>query len=214
MRLVLIRHGKTNANEMIEKNGSTFYIGCLNNELSDLSVKGIEMAKSLLNNRYVKQINRLYVSDLKRAIDTAKYARPDLKYIIDKRIRERSLGEFEGKTREELMQKEEYKKYFSDPKYMDFRMSFKTRAPGAENYTDVVNRCMEFLKEFDYTKNETIGVVSHQAAIRCMMFGILNIKPQENIFKLKIHCVPYVFEGDSINNLKLISHNIDALITL
>lgn len=45
-----------------------------------------------------------------------------------------------------------------------------------------------------------------------MFCGLLKIEPKEKIFNLKIkNCEPYVFEGDSIKNLKLVSHDIESL---
>lgn len=212
MKLVLIRHGETKANRMIEE-GVNLYTGCLNNELTDLTPEAIKMAKQLSNQDIIKKINKVYVSDLKRAIDTAKYVNPNFNYIIVPDVRERSLGDFEGKTKEELLSIDKYKKYFEDENYMEFRTSFTQKAPNGENYTEVLNRCMKFLNSLKYSNKDTIGIISHLAAIRCMMLGILSFKPRENVFRLKIkNCVPYVFEGEEISKLKLTSHNLNELL--
>ena len=67
--------------------------------------------------------------------------------ILDSRLRERSLGEFEGKYVRDVQNQERYRKYFTDPAFMAFRHDFLAKAPGGENYQDVCNRVEEFLYE-------------------------------------------------------------------
>lgn len=41
---------------------------------------------------------------------------------------------------------------------------------------------------------------------------MIKINPKEKVIKLKIkNCEPYIFEGNSIDELNLISHNIDEM---
>ncbi len=212
MKIVLIRHGETKAN-LAMKNGLKLCIGCLNNEFADLTENGQQQAKQLAKNEVIKSIHKVYVSDLKRAIDTAKLAKPNFEYVIVSNLRERCLGIFEGKTKEEIRQNPEYEKYYTDSDYMNFKDSFTQKAPEGENYTDVMKRVMEFLKTLDFQKDETIGIFSHYCTIRCMFLAILNLEPKEKVFKLKIrNCEPYVFEGNSLEDLKLISHKIEEIV--
>ena len=211
MKLVIIRHGEIKFNSEMKK-GLKYCAGCINNEFADLNENGKEMAKKLSENEIVKKINKIYVSNLNRAIDTAKISKPDFKYIVTSQLNERSLGVFEGKTKEEIMKISEYKKYYTDPQYIDFKDSFIVKAPKGENYSEVLIRVMNFLENLKYEDNDIIGIYSHFCAIRCMFCGILKIEPKEKIVNLKIkNCEPYVFEGDSIKNLKLVSHNIESL---
>lgn len=211
MKIVLIRHGETKAN-LAMKNGLKFCTGCLNSEFTDLTEDGRQQAKKLAENEVIKSIHKVYVSDLKRAIDTAKLAKPNFEYVIVPQLRERCLGVFEGKTKEEIRQNPEYEKYYTDSDYMNFKDSFTQKAPEGENYTDVMKRVMEFLKTLDFQKNETIGIFSHYCTIRCMFLGILNLEPREKVFELKIrNCEPYVFEGNSLENLRLVSHKIEEI---
>ena len=116
MKLILIRHGQTQGN-ILNEQGINLFTGALNNKCTDLTEKGIEAAKKLKDNPIIKEITKVYCSDLKRAIDTAKLAKPGYKLHIDKRLRERSLGDFEGKYPEDLEDYENYKKYFTDENY-------------------------------------------------------------------------------------------------
>lgn len=41
---------------------------------------------------------------------------------------------------------------------------------------------------------------------------MFKIEPREKIFKLQIqHCTPYVIEGNNLDNLKLISHDLNDM---
>ena len=211
MKLVIIRHGETKFNlEM--KNELKYCAGCINNEFADLNENGKEMAKKLSENEIVKKINKIYVSNLKRAIETVEISKPNFDYTITTQLKERSLGLFEGKTKDEIMKITKYQKYYTDPQYKDFKDSFTVKAPEGENYSEVLTRVMSFFENLKYDDSDIIGIYSHSCAIRCMFCGLLKIEPKEKIFKLKIkNCEPYVFEGNSIKNLKLISHNIEDL---
>jgi 2,3-bisphosphoglycerate-dependent phosphoglycerate mutase len=211
MKLVIIRHGETKFNSEMKK-GLKYCAGCINNEFADLNENGKEMAKKLSENEIVRKINKIYVSDLNRAIDTVKISKPNFEYISSSQLRERSLGVFEGKTKDEIMKTPDYNKYYTNPKYMEFKDSFTMKAPGGENYSEVLIRVMNFLENIKYEDNDVIGIYSHFCAIRCMFCGLLKIEPKEKIFNLKIkNCEPYVFEGDTIKNLKLVSHDIESL---
>ena len=211
IKLVIIRHGETKFNfEM--KNGLKFCAGCINNEFADLNENGIEMAKRLSENEIIKSINKIYVSNLNRAIETVELSKPGFDYTITPQLRERGLGVFEGKTKDEIMENKEYQKYYLDSKYVDFKNSFNVNAPEGENYSDVLARVMDFFENLEYVDNDVVGVYSHFCAIRCMFCGLLKIEPKEKVLDLKIkNCEPYVFEGDSIRDLKLVSHNLEDL---
>lgn len=194
MKLILIRHGQTQGN-ILNEQGINLFTGALNNKYTDLTEKGIEAAKKLKDNPIIKEISKVYCSDLKRAIDTAKLAKPGYELHIDKRLRERSLGDFEGKYPEDLEDHENYKKYFAD-----------------ENYTDVIERTKDFLDSLKMDEDITIGIFSHMHCIRCIFYNLLKFEPKEKIFNLKIeNCEPYVIERIQDKTFKLTSHNLDDL---
>ena len=164
------------------------------------------MAKNLQENEFIKEIQKVYSSELDRAIETAKLAKPNTNIIMDKNLRERSLGKFENHSQRLI--REKFPEYFPEGK-AKFRHDFKLKAPGGENYTDVCNRCKAFLKSLNLLSNETIGVFSHMHFIRCFIYILANISEQD-LLKLKIpNCEPIVFEGKKIGNFKCISHEIE-----
>lgn len=77
MKIVIVRHGQTVVNEM-NKEGKEMdlYIGDLDNELTKLTELGKQQASSLCENIYVKSIEKVYSSDISRAIETALLAKP------------------------------------------------------------------------------------------------------------------------------------------
>lgn len=202
MRIVIVRHGISEFN-IKEKGDNPFFCGAYNTPLAE---SGKEMARKLQDNRIIKNIEKAYASDLDRAIETAKLAKPNTDIIIDKNLRERSLGRFENYSQKLI--RERYPEYFPEGK-AKFRHDFKLKAPGGENYTDVCNRCKAFLNSLNLLSNETIGVFSHMHFIRCFIYILANISEQD-LLKLKIpNCEPIVFEGNEIGKFKCISHNIE-----
>lgn len=211
MKIVIIRHGQTMANIMNDK-GIALYTGTLNNEMTNLTELGKKQASNLVDNEMVKKIEKVYCSNLNRAIQTAKLAKPGYSLEMCEELKERCLGIFEGKEKKDLLASAEYRKYIVDDAFNKFRMDFVQKAPEGENYTDVSNRGRRFLDSLDFQENTTIGIFSHFHAIRCLFLNMFHIEPKEKIFHLKIeHCTPYVIEGNSIQELKLISHNLEDM---
>ena len=189
MELVFVRHGESEANlpEMVE---GGLYCGRWNCALTE---KGILQARALKGNSAVCGADVIFCSPLLRTRQTAaEFA--DREITIDERLVERTLGDFDGKWKSELMKNEEYKKYFTDPALLPFRSSFTVAAPGGENYTDVVKRVSAFLSDLKNESFKKAVVVSHCVAIKCMMKVLKNLSEDE-IIKLKIRqCEPIILE--------------------
>jgi broad specificity phosphatase PhoE len=95
MKIILIRHGET------EENKAGIFQGHLPGKLSE---EGIEQAKKVALRLKDEKIDHIFSSDLARAADTAKeiakYHDVPIEFIRD--IRERHMGEFQGKNKSEL----------------------------------------------------------------------------------------------------------------
>lgn len=186
MELVLIRHGESLANA-IKEDKDKIFIGQWD---CDLTERGRHQAAALKGSPLLKNTDAVYCSDLKRAVDTAALL-SDIKPVIDKRLRERSLGDFEGRLVNEIEANPLYEKYFTNPEYTDFRHGFSAKAPGGENYTDVCKRVSSFLNELDENFNKVI-IVSHFCAIRCIIKTVKSLSEEETL-KLKIYnCDPII----------------------
>ncbi len=188
MKIILIRHGESVANA-IRDDKDKIFIGQWDCELTEL---GKQQALNLRDDPLIKDADMFFCSDLKRAVETARLI-TDGKIIADKRLRERSLGCFEGKNIEETINSHLYDDYFSDPELSRFRHGFSAKAPGGENYTDVCSRVSSFLYETDKSLRKIV-VVSHFCAIRCIIKTVNNLSDEETL-KIKVrNCEPIVLD--------------------
>ena len=111
MKLIIARHGETieNQKEIIQ-----------GQRLGTLSENGIEQAKKLALRLKSEKIDYIYSSDLARAKDTTKeiikfHQNVPIEYV--KELRERNLGEFEGKTKKEIgLVGERWSRMYANPK--------------------------------------------------------------------------------------------------
>jgi broad specificity phosphatase PhoE len=93
MKLTLIRHAE------VEEE----YIGYFNGHINiDLSSQGKMEAKNLANTFYHDDFDGVFCSDLKRAKNTLKYFKHAKDAVYSELLREKSLGEHEGKKFEDL----------------------------------------------------------------------------------------------------------------
>ena len=142
MKIYFAAHGTTKDNE------AKIASGWKDVELSEL---GIKQSKELGERFRNIKLNLLCVSDLKRAIDTAKIAFNDsIPTVTDERLRELNYGDFNGKPSEivEPMKQDHIEKPF----------------PNGESYKGAVARTQSFYKELKTTHpNATILVIGHRA---------------------------------------------------
>lgn len=208
MRIIIVRHGESEHNR-IEKEVKIF-CGASNTPLSE---DGVKSAIELQENEYINCMDKIYSSPLSRAYDTACLATKNLnkEIIVDDRLRERSLGVFEGRLQEEL--EIEYPEYFKPEDNLSFRRDFVKKAPGGENYTEVSDRLKSFFDSLDLNENTTIGIFAHMHAIRCMLYLLLGIS-KEDILKLRIkNTEPIVVEGIALGQFKITSHKMEDILT-
>lgn len=208
MKIILLRHGESVLNRLIEKEGVQVFCGATDIELTE---HGKNQAKSLEGNEKLKNVSKIYASNLIRAIDTAKLAFPNREIIIDERIRERSLGYFEEKYVKDM--EKEYPELFKKEDNLKFRRDFIVKAPQGENYTDVSLRVKSFLDSIDLEKNEKIALFSHMHCIRCILYLLLGLDKEE-VIKLTIpNCEIIELEGTKLGEFKLLSHKKEELLT-
>lgn len=90
MKLMVVRHGETVANVEHVYQGQTH---------GQLNERGVAQAFELKEALQGRDIDIIFSSDLKRAVDTAEIIASgrDVEVVYDKRLRERFLGELQGK---------------------------------------------------------------------------------------------------------------------
>ncbi|PLX26985.1 histidine phosphatase family protein [Candidatus Parcubacteria bacterium] len=185
MKLIITRHGETvdNVNRVIQ--------GQKPGKLSD---EGKKQAKKLGQRLKNEKIDFVYSSDLKRAIDTSKKIikhHPQLKLILDKRIRERSFGELEGKKIPE-------------------NWSWETMPTYIETNESICKRVKSFIDEINKKHSDkTVVVVCHGGTKKAFL-TVLNNVPCERMnksFKHQKNTAVSIFEIEKNAKPKMITSN-------
>ena len=161
--LILIRHGETLWNTQLRMQGSLD---------SDLTPKGESQIKAL--GEWMKEVpfDYLYCSDTARAHKTAeaisKFTGHNLN--LDKRLREKNLGVFEGLTSEEA--RERYPENFQQ---------FKTAGASyvidqGESTQQLLKRALDAIEEIRDRHPQKVAVaVTHGGVVRVLMKHVLGI---------------------------------------
>ena len=161
--LILIRHGETLWNTQLRMQGSLD---------SNLTSKGESQIKAL--GEWMKEVpfDYLYCSDSGRARKTAeaisKYTGHTLN--IDKRLREKNLGIFEGLTSEEA--RDRYPKIFQ---------LFKTAGANyvidqGESTQQLLDRALEAIEKIRLRHPQKVAVlVTHGGVVRVLMKHVLGV---------------------------------------
>ena len=151
VKLILVRHAESKMNKL------DIHQGQLND--SELSPEGVEQSKALAKLLKSKNINEIYSSDMKRAIETANIISQTIGNIEvkkDKRLREFTMGDFD-KTPE--LRDELFKKLHAE-EIAKGKSKYEIRPPNGENIWDFINRLGNFLNDMK-NKNGTILAVAH-----------------------------------------------------
>ncbi len=149
MRITLVRHGQTDFNYENKIQGLT------NNSLND---EGRRECKRLREKLLDKHFDICYMSPLFRTVETAIILIGErVETVVDKRLIERDMGDFEGKSRSEY-----------DPcKYWNYNLN--SGENGVEKVQDIFKRCQSFL---DYIMEKHTGedilIVTHGSPVRAL----------------------------------------------
>ena len=154
MKLYFIRHGKTRANEEGLLTGMTE---------TDLTPFGREQARKI-SKKLPAKFDFYYCSPLKRTHQTLFEIMGNVPYTIDERITEIDSGDWQGKKKTKLPEKEYelYRRGLYNP-------------PNGETFEEINNRICSFLKDMlkKYHNNENILIVTHNGVIRQLKHMLL-----------------------------------------
>jgi len=168
-RLSLIRHGLTEANE------TGMYIG--NKTDLPLSKAGREGLLNIMDEYRYPRVERVYTSPLLRCTQTCEILFPDRQVVVMDDLKELDLGDFDGKTVDELIDRDDYKKWLQG--------GADNPAPNGETIQDLVVRSYQALtriivnmmdEEFSHC-----AIVTHSGIITNMLtcFGLPKIDPHQ-----------------------------------
>lgn len=201
--ILIIRHAKSTANDNGMFGGITDY---------DLSNEGMKQANDLAIRLKNVNINKIYSSPLKRAINTIKptavMKNLDINVVQD--LIEINVGSWENVHRDDLR-----KMYPDENNYID-ETEYYTGMIGQEETVDVSNRMYNAISNI--AKNnlgKTVIVTSHVVAIRAFLCKIMNIpfeKTKEQIGDLGNTSITKIIYKEDENKFEVIylgKYNVD-----
>lgn len=172
-KLIIVRHGKTNATEEGRYCGRT--------DMS-LSAAGTEQAKRL--RKWIKKcpLHCIYTSPLNRCKETASIIKEKRKIptIILPELQEVDFGRWEGLTLAEMQNR--YPREFRS-----WRENFSEfQLPGGEKVIDMIRRIKKFWKEvIGKYPQKSVLVVTHGGPAKVMVMTALGL-PMKNFWHLHI----------------------------
>ncbi|MEK7597064.1 MAG: histidine phosphatase family protein [Patescibacteria group bacterium] len=157
----IVRHGET------EWNVKKIIQGQRNVPLNKNGEKqAVEVAKKLKHT----QFRAIFSSDLARAKSTAEIIaqKHNLSVITNVLLREKKLGQFEGKSTQLLkIMNKEYEKLTKN-KRIQYKLRFNI-----EDNDDLIKRCIKFFKETALThKGNKVLVVTHAGLMRVLLIHL------------------------------------------
>lgn len=165
LRLFLVRHGQTAWNVEGKQQG-----------YSDipLDANGVLQAQQTAFRFSNELLTAVYSSDSARSLVTAETIASQHKteICVDKRLRERNYGEWEGKSQDELrsQHKEAYQEYVSDPVLYC--------PTGGESGIDLFMRVSYFLSDLlEQHQNGSVVIVGHGGSLSVLLASLLNGTP-------------------------------------
>lgn len=167
-RVVFIRSGETDWNKQGRWQGWV---------ASPLNIHGKRQAEAL--GRFVRNIglSALYTSDLRRALQTAEALAAQLPFDPepDERLRERAVGLWQGLTVDEM------ESWYPE----EFALLLEDREqyiiPGGESRAEVRERMhVAFDDLVSRDAGETIGILSHTAAIKFLLDDLISAREVED----------------------------------
>ena len=188
MKLILIRHGKTEYNER------RAYCGALDPSLSDLGQRELEASEA---KRFLREHppELAFVSPMKRATETADIlfaGMAELPRLYPEELREIDFGRFEGKSYEELK---------DDPEYIAWLdTNCEALIPGGDFpdsfREDVAVGFEQILESCRTERVEYAAIVSHGGVLGTILARYAS--PQKNWYEWKLPNGAFlVLEGDT-----------------
>jgi len=203
LKIILVRHGE----EEKEKLNNIEY----QTDHSNLTPKGVGQVKKLASKLKGQNITEIYSSDIKRALQTAKIISQEISVDIkiDKKIRERNIGEFEKYG-------DNWRKAFNELKEKELAKGIPLkdiRPPNGENLYDFRGRIKSFLSELSEKKGNVL-VSAHKGVNTAIINFAQNWNTSEfKPIKQDYACINILSFDDnkwsvlSINNISYLKEN-------
>ena len=159
MKVYIFRHGQTDWNAERRVQGHTDI------ELNEIGRREAELLGERLKDL---DIEKVFSSDLSRALETARIALGHLEIETSERLREAHFGEAEGKIFTDVL-KEFGEEYFrTEPEFWDRRIA------GGETKRECIQRVWGFIDEVaDSLNHRSVGISTHGGVIRNLVHSLL-----------------------------------------
>jgi len=193
-KIILVRHGQTAWNK------EEIFRGRID---IDLDETGLEQSRLLARALSKFQINAVYSSPLKRALNTAI---PVANYLqievsIDDHFIDMNYGRWEGKSCNEIKETfiTLYQKWIKDPHLL--------KIPDGETLDEVRRRTVTRLYQLlDKHKEETIVIVSHRVVNKVLICALLGLD-NSSFWRIKQDTACFSIFNYEDNNFILTLHN-------
>jgi glucosyl-3-phosphoglycerate phosphatase len=165
-RIVVLRHGRTAWNEQRRFQGRT-----------DLPLDDVGTEQAHAAGERLGRLDPTVVvsSDATRAAETteALTKHTDVEPVFDPRLREADIGEWEGRTRDEVQER------FPE-EYRSWRLGHDVRRGGGETYADVAERALPAIESaLEHLKGaQTLVAVTHGGTARALLGRLLGLPPE------------------------------------
>lgn len=164
VRWTFLRHGESVANAE----------GWISGQIdAPLTSRGRQEAREVRDALLDIPFGRVVSSDLSRALETARLAAPAHPIEVHTGLRERTLGEWDGRSRASL----------DADGHGDALLTLDGRPPGGESHAAVVRRALMALSELDGPRDTL--VVAHGGLLRAVL-GVLDRLDTERATRLRL----------------------------
>ncbi|WRS26412.1 histidine phosphatase family protein [Oscillospiraceae bacterium MB08-C2-2] len=150
------------------RNGIT--AGGLEGRFMGLSGEGLTAAgraelEHFAQSGHYPQVARVFVSPVRRCMESARIIYPDQLHAIEKGLRALDYGDFENRTYGEILGDERFLKWADSPHLL--------ACPGGEEPHDFTVRCVvtfdNIVKLMDKKKIPNVALVTHQGVIKAIL---------------------------------------------
>lgn len=175
MKVYVIRHGQS------ETNAKGRWTGWLDVNLTEKGIEDAKKAGKIIQN---VQFDKIYTSDLIRAINTATAAIPNCNYEATHLLREINVGDIADKPLDIIT--DEQREIFRQEGYQNIN---------GESNNEFYGRIKQFKSHLETLDCENVAVFSHAGWLRAMLDMVVGIRlPRKNI--VCGNCAVGVFEYD------------------
>jgi len=197
MKIFLIRHGQTDYNKNFKLQGRIDI---------ELNRTGFNQSEILAKRLSTYGLKKIYTSDLKRAVQTAKviekHTGADVR--LSPLLREIDMGDWQGLDWDQI--KQNYPKYYADWSQYATDMPY----PGGECGNDVIKRFQTLIGQIEFS-DANLAMVTHSGFIKTVVSSLLCMPVEKRFFMTVENCSISVLNSDrELDRLRVLRLNDSA----